>query len=350
MSPGTSTDVLFPLTFKVKGMASTLSIGRTIREKGVRRIKRDFGPENQAGRPDQEGVIILAITPVRGPFLLLVGLLTLLPGTFVPRMSAAPRQSSAQQPAPATPDPVPTTVEVPTTVDAAQPFQDWLNELMTEAKGRGFSDVLLQQTLVGLEPLTRVIASDRSQAELNPGFARYASARLSRQRIASGKEHIRTDEDLLERIEKAYGVQPRFLIAFWGLESNYGRLTGRVPVFQALATLAWEPRRATLFRGELFQALMMVDSGFIEAPTMTGSWAGAMGQPQFMPSIYMQYAVDFDGDSRRDIWKSTPDALASMANFLKGFGWNGNQTWGREVKISPAVLEKISKQIPKRTE
>ena len=139
-------------------------------------------------------------------------------------------------------------------------------------------------------------------------------------------------------------------MAFWGLESNYGRLTGRIPVFQALATLAWEPRRATLFRGELFQALMMVDRGFIDAPTMTGSWAGAMGQPQFMPSSYMRYAVDFDGDNRRDIWKSTPDALASMANYLKGFGWNGNQTWGREVKVSPAALEKIVKRVPKRTE
>jgi membrane-bound lytic murein transglycosylase B len=280
---------------------------------------------------------------VRSFLLLLVGLLALSPAPFLLRASATPRQDTAQQQA-QTPEASSTAVE------ASQPFQDWLNELLTEAKGRGFSDALLQETLVGLEPLTRVIASDRSQAELNPGFERYASARLTRQRITAGKELIRTNDDLLERIEKAYGIQPRFLIAFWGLESNYGRLTGRIPVFQALATLAWEPRRATLFRGELFQALMMVDRGFIEAPTMTGSWAGAMGQPQFMPSSYMQYAVDFDGDKRRDIWKSTPDALASMANYLKGFGWNGTQTWGREVKVAPAALEKISKQIPKRTD
>jgi len=278
--------------------------------------------------------------------LLLVGLLTLSPAPFLLRASATAGQDTSQEQAPPTQTPDPAT----TAVDAAQPFQDWLNELLNEARGRGFSDALLQETLVGVEPLTRVIASDRSQAELNPGFARYASARLTRQRVTSGQELIRTNADLLERIEKTYGIQPRFLIAFWGLESNYGRLTGRVPVFQALATLAWEPRRASLFRSELFQALMMVDRGFIEAPTMTGSWAGAMGQPQFMPSSYMRYAVDFDGDSRRDIWKSTPDALASMANYLKGFGWNGNQTWGREVKVTPAALEKIVKRIPKRTD
>jgi membrane-bound lytic murein transglycosylase B len=121
-------------------------------------------------------------------------------------------------------------------------------------------------------------------------------------------------------------------------------------VFQALATLAYEPRRADFFRGELFKALSIVQSGFIDAKTMTGSWAGAMGQTQFMPSSYLKYAVDFDGDDRRDIWDSAPDALASIASYLKGFGWNDTQTWGREVKVTADAKEAIDAAIPKRTE
>ena len=112
------------------------------------------------------------------------------------------------------------------------------------------------------------------------------------------------------------------------MESRFGRIQGSTPVFQALATLAWEPRRASYFRNELFDALTMVQRGHIEAGTMTGSWAGAMGQTQFMPSSYLKFAVDFDGDERRDIWKSTPDTLASMANYLKGFGWKQGRDVG----------------------
>jgi membrane-bound lytic murein transglycosylase B len=120
---------------------------------------------------------------------------------------------------------------------------------------------------------------------------------------------------VLGQVVRKYNVQGRVLLAIWGMETRYGRVTGKVPVFQALATLAWEPRRATFFRGELFNALTMVQRGHIDAPSMTGSWAGAMGQTQFMPSSYLTYAVDFDGDGRRDIWKSTGDALASIAPF-----------------------------------
>jgi membrane-bound lytic murein transglycosylase B len=154
----------------------------------------------------------------------------------------------------------------------------------------------------------------------------------------------------LAGVEKEFQVQRRVLLAIWGLETRYGRLTGNTPVFQALATLAWEPRRASFFRGELFDALTMVQRGYIEAASMTGSWAGAMGQPQFMPSSYLQHAVDFDGDGRRDIWRSTGDALASMANYLKAAGWNGQQTWGREVRLTPAARASIEQSIPKRTE
>ena len=145
-------------------------------------------------------------------------------------------------------------------------------------------------------------------------------------------------------------MQRRFVVAIWGMESRYGRITGRTPVFQALATLAWEPRRAAFFRGELFDALSMVARGHIEASSMTGSWAGAMGQTQFMPSSYLKYGVDFDRDGRRDIWRTTGDALASIANYLKGFGWDDDETWGREVQVPAAARAAHHGRDPRRTE
>jgi membrane-bound lytic murein transglycosylase B len=231
-----------------------------------------------------------------------------------------------------------------------QHFNEWLDELAREARDRGFSDTLLEQTLTGLQPLQRVVDSDRSQAELNPGFARYLSTRLTPAMIRRGRELSAEHRPLLGRVERAFDVQRRFLLAIWGLETRYGRVTGNIPVFQALATLAWEPRRATFFRGELFNALTMVQRGHIDPPSMTGSWAGAMGQPQFIPSSYLSYAVDFDEDGRRDIWKSTGDALASIANYLRGFGWNGGETWGREVRVSAGARATIEQTIPRRTE
>ena len=235
------------------------------------------------------------------------------------------------------------------TLNTPVSFAEFLDKLTGEARERGYSDQLVRQTLQGLEPLPRVIQADRNQAELNPGFSRYLSSRLTRTMITRGRDLARTHRTLLSRIEDRLEVQRRFLVAIWGLESRFGRLTGRTPVFQALATLAWEPRRAEFFRGELFDALTMVQRGHIDAKTMTGSWAGAMGQTQFMPSSYLKFAVDFDDDGRRDIWKSTPDALASIASYLKGFGWNGEQTWGREVEVTAAVKTRIEETVPKRT-
>lgn len=237
-----------------------------------------------------------------------------------------------------------------TVVDEPLPFAEWLVQLTEEARQRGFSDALLNQTLAGIEPLERVIQSDRSQAELNPGFNRYLASHMTRPLVARGRELAAANRSLLAHLERDYKVQSRFLLAIWGIETRYGRITGNVPVFQALATLAWEPRRSSLFRGELFNALTMVQRGHIDAPSMTGSWAGAMGQTQFMPSSYLAYAVDFDGDGRRDIWKSTSDTLASIANYLKGFGWNGRETWGREVRMSAAVRQQIARTIPKRAQ
>ena len=226
--------------------------------------------------------------------------------------------------------------------EPSQPFDVWLADLIHEASEKGFDEALVQDTLVGIEPLTRVIQADRSQAELNPGLDRYLSTRVTKTNITRGRALAKEHRALLGRIEKEYGVQRRFVLAIWAMESRYGRITGREPIFRALATLAWEPRRASYFRGELFDALTMVQRKHIEAKTMTGSWAGAMGQTQFMPSSYLKYAVDFDKDGRRDIWTSIPDALASIANYLKGYGWQEGETWGREVKVSAAARDKIA--------
>jgi len=239
----------------------------------------------------------------------------------------------------------------PTSAKAeAPPFAEWLQALMAEARERGYSDELIQQALANVEPLPRVIQNDRTQAELVVGFDRYYSARATPAMVRRGRELAREYRTLLGRIESEYDVQRRFVLAIWGMETRYGRVTGNIPVFQALATLAWEPRRADYFRGELFNALTMVSKGYIETRTMKGSWAGAMGHPQFMPSSYLEFAEDFDRDGRRDIWASTPDTLASIANYLEEWGWDDDFTWGREVRVSPEARARIEQKVPKRTE
>ena len=227
-------------------------------------------------------------------------------------------------------------------------FDAWLGELIEEAKGRGYSEAVLGETVAGLSPLERAIEHDRSQPELTIGFERYFESRVNAAVVRRGRELRREHRAVLQRIEKEYGVPRRIVLAIWGMESRYGRNQGRTPVFQALATLAWEPRRARFFRGELFDAIEMVSRGYIESAAMKGSWAGAMGQTQFMPSSYLAHAVDFDGDGRRDIWGSTADSLGSIGSYLKGKGWAPQWTWGREVKISAAARKRIA-DVPQRT-
>jgi membrane-bound lytic murein transglycosylase B len=230
------------------------------------------------------------------------------------------------------------------------PFDQWLQELMAEARSRGYSETLVEQALADIEPLPRVIQNDRSQAELVVGFDRYYTTRVNAAVVRRGRELAREYRTTLARIESDYEVQRRFVMAIWGIETRYGRVTGNTPVFQALATLAWEPRRAAFFRGELFDALTIVSKGYIDTKTMTGSWAGAMGHPQFMPSSYLKFAEDFDGDGRRDIWRSTPDALASIANYLDEWGWDDDYTWGREVRVSAEARARIEQETTRRTE
>src|SRR5438132_11759708 len=227
------------------------------------------------------------------------------------------------------------------------PFEEWLQGVIDEARARGYSDELIDSTLTGLTPIQRVVERDSSQAEFTISLDRYFATRITPRVIGLGRQHAMEERALLQRIRAEYGVPPGILLAIWGLESHYGDFTGAYPVFQALATLAYAPRRADFFRGELFKALSIVQSGFIDAKTMTGSWAGAMGQPQFMPSSYLDHAVDFDKDGLRDIWHSKADTLASIASYLKDYGWEAGQTWGREVTISAEARTKIA-DIPLR--
>ena len=212
-------------------------------------------------------------------------------------------------------------------------FATWLADLRIEAQDRGISEATLEAAFAGLEPIARVIELDRRQPEFTRTFWSYLERRVTPQRIERGAELLARHGALLARVQARYGVPPRFLVAFWALESNFGDHTGNYPVIGSLATLAYDERRAAFFRAELLNALAILDTGHTTAQAMQGSWAGAMGQPQFMPSTFARFAVDFDGDGRRDIWQSLPDVFASSANFLKNIGWDGERTWGREVRL-----------------
>ncbi len=211
-------------------------------------------------------------------------------------------------------------------------FRTWLDGLRAEALAKGISRRTLDAALRDVAPLKRVIKADRKQPEFTQAFWHYLDARISDQRIERGRKMLRTHKALLEEIYRKYGVQPRFIVAFWALETNFGDYTGKIPLVSALATLAFDGRRGRYFRKQLLAALDLMDKGDIPIDAQ-GSWAGALGQPQFMPTNYQAYAVDYDGDGRRDLWRSLPDVFASAANFLSRLGWDGSKTWGREVRL-----------------
>src|SRR5690606_27191626 len=162
----------------------------------------------------------------------------------------------------------------------------------------------------------RVIELDRQQPEFTTTFTDYLTRRVNERRVTQGRALYKTHRDLLDRVARQYGVPAPYLLAFWGLETNYGSFFGKMSVIDSLTTLACDPRRSDYFTGELLAALRILDEGAIEPSRMEGSWAGAMGHVQFMPSAFLRYALDYDGDGKRDLWNSLPDAMASAANFL----------------------------------
>jgi membrane-bound lytic murein transglycosylase B len=213
-----------------------------------------------------------------------------------------------------------------------QSFEQWLEALRSEAREQGISETALA-ALDGLQPLERVLELDNSQPEFVQTFTRYLSLRVTPGQISQGRNLLDQHGALLREVQNRYGVQPHYLVAFWAIESNYGRATGGFSVLEALATLAFDPRRSDFFRRELLTALRIIDDGHIAPDSMSGSWAGAMGQLQFLPSVFYQYGVDGDNDGRIDIWNSLPDVFHSAANFLAESGWQGDERWGREVLL-----------------
>ena len=215
-------------------------------------------------------------------------------------------------------------------------FETWLDELRQEALEAGISESSVELAFSEITPpVQRIISNDRAQPERVQTYEEYLSARVSEWKIRNGKSRMTNHDELLNEIAEEYGVQARFIVAFWGMETNFGTYPISEPIFNALATLAFDNRRAAFFRKQFMAALSMLDSGFPTYDMMKSSWAGAMGQSQFIPESYLTYAVDHDGDGRRDIWETEADVFASIANYLKARGWRDDQTWGRRVKLPP---------------
>lgn len=241
--------------------------------------------------------------------------------------SSTPRASSpAATPATAQPSAAETTDER---------FAQWLAGFRESARAGGIDDATLTKALDGVRPYHRAVVADRAQPEFTRSFWDYLEGVVSDRRVATGQQKLAELQSQADAVTTRYGLPGPVLMAVWGIESNFGGNYGDVPVFDALATLGFEGRREAWARTELMAALKIVQRGDIEHQRMVGSWAGAMGQTQFMPTSYLAYAVDADGDGRRDIWGSMPDVLASTANFLARSGWRADEPWGLEVQLPP---------------
>ena len=224
----------------------------------------------------------------------------------------------------------------------ADDFAAWMQGLRAEARAAGISKATLDAALTDIELIPRVVELDRSQPEFKMTLDRYLGQFVSSSRQATAAQKLVEHAELLDAVSKKYGVQKRYIVTFWGIETSFGKYLGSFNVPQALVTLAYDGRRSAYFRKELLNALRIIDGGHISADRMRGSWAGAMGQSQFMPSSFLNYAEDWDGDGRRDIWGTTADVFASTANYLAKAGWRDDMTWGREVRIpSDLVISNI---------
>jgi len=212
-------------------------------------------------------------------------------------------------------------------------FEAWLADFKTEAASKGISQTTLQSALSKVHCLPKVIELQKNQPEFKFTVEEYLIRVASEARVLRGREVLAEHRPLLEKVQERYGVAPPYLVALWAIETDFGRLTGGFPVLDAVATLAYGGSRSDFFRSELFYALRIIDRGHISPDKMLGSWAGATGQLQFMPSTFYSYAVDFNGDGRIDIWTSLEDILASAGNYLTRSGWVCDQPWGWEVRL-----------------
>jgi len=251
---------------------------------------------------------------------------------------APPDQTNAPAPSKLGASPTPATataVAVVDEVERTQQFARWVAEFSTSARAAGIDEATLRLAFDNVRLVPRVIASDRAQPEFTRTVWDYLDGALSTQRIARGQDKLLQLRPEGDTIAARYGVPAEVLVAIWGMESNYGSFVGDIPTIDALATLGFEGRREAWARGQLLAALKILQNRDIDRAQMIGSWAGAMGQTQFLPSNFLAYAVDADGDGRRDIWGSIPDVMASTANFLARSGWQAGQPWGMEVRLPP---------------
>jgi len=212
-------------------------------------------------------------------------------------------------------------------------FNTFLLKMSKEAEQKGVSTQIIKDFQKKSVFIPRVIELDRSQPEFKLTLDEYLKKVVTSSRIKKANKKYNENKDILKKVSEYYGVQPRFLVSLWGIETDFGRLTGGFSVISALSTLAFEGRRHEYFKKELLNALTIINEGHISFDKMTGSWAGAMGQCQFMPSSFLNYATDWNKDGNKDIWNSKPDVFASAANYLKKVGWSNQLTWGRKVYL-----------------
>src|SRR5215470_2597872 len=216
---------------------------------------------------------------------------------------------------------------------ATQEFGAWLQALRRDALADGVSKATVDAALTNVTLIDRVIELDRQQPEFTLTFQEYVERVVPQKRVDRGRELLVEYRDLLTQVSRRYGVPPRFIVALWAIESDYGRVMGDFPIIDALVTLSYDGRRSSYFRSELMQALHILDEQRMAPAALTGSWAGAMGQSQFMPSSFRRFAVDQDGDGKADIWNDQADVFASIAHYLSALGWNATQGWGIEVRL-----------------
>ncbi len=223
-------------------------------------------------------------------------------------------------------------------------LNSWLIELKRDALSQGISEITFDAALADFVPDKRVIELDRNQPEFTITLDDYLQRRVNATKIIKAKELLFKHKKILEEISKHYGVQSRFIVAIWGLETNFGQYLGKFHTPKALATLAFDGRRGKFFRKELLNALQIIDDGHIPVEDMYGAWAGAIGQLQFLPSSFLNYAQDWDNDGIKDIWTNEQDVFASIAFYLKSVGWKNDITWGRQVLIPDSIeLYKLAK-------
>lgn len=204
-------------------------------------------------------------------------------------------------------------------------FNSWLVAFKSEAVGQGISVKVVDEALAGLYPLEDVIALDRKQPEGTVTLEEYLAKTVAASRIRNGRNELAANRELLDKVAGKYSVPASVIVALWGMETSYGENTGNFGIIESLATLAYEGRRGAFFRTELLNSLKIMEAEKMSKDDFSGSWAGAFGQCQFMPSSYLKYAVDFDGDGKRDIWYTQADVFASIANYLHSEGWNNEE-------------------------